>query len=94
MNELKYIIKDECPSDLDQIDDLRNWELFLKDCHVDYKLQYIVANEELQTFLTKEMSDLSLKDCPEIDIVCPEIDTMIRIQRISDEKLKKIILNE
>lgn len=92
MNELKYIIKDECPSDLAQIDDIRNWELFLKDCHVGYKLQYIVANEELQTFLTKKIDDLSFKNCPEIDIVCPEIDTTIRIQRISDEKLKKILL--
>lgn len=92
MNELKYIITDECPSDLPQIEEIRDWELFLKDCHVDYKFQYIVANDELKKFLTKKSSDLSLKDCPEIDIVCPQIDTTIRIQRIENEKLKKIVL--
>lgn len=92
MKDLKYILTNECPSDLDEIDEIKNWELFLKDCHVDYKFQYIVATDKLKNFLTEDLSDLSLKDCPEIDIVCPEIETTIRIQRISDENLKKIVL--
>lgn len=94
MNELKYIITDKCPSDLPQIDEIRDWELFLKDCHVDCSIQYIVANDELKAYLTKKSSDLSLKDCPEIDIACPQIDTTIRIQRIENEKLKKIVLSD
>ncbi len=92
MKKTKYIIKDECPSDLAQNDDIKNWELFLKDCNVDCKCQYIVANDHLKEFSTEQAGDLSLKDCPEIDIVCRDIDTTIRIQRISGRDLKKIIL--
>ena len=72
MEELKYIIIDECPEDLAQDDRIKKWEGFLRACHVDY-------NE-------------SLKDCPEVDFIMPQIDTKVRVKRISDKALGNIEL--
>lgn len=92
MSELKYIITDECPEVLAQDDVIKKWEDFLRDCHVDYKIQYIVANDGLKMMSTNQQNDESLKNCPEVDFIMPQIDTKVRFKRISDEDLCKIEL--
>lgn len=92
MKELKYIISGECPGDLQQDATIEEWKRFLDDCHVDYSIQYIVANDLLKERIADPFHKQSVKDCPEIDLVCPQIDTTIRIKRITDEELKKIVL--
>lgn len=88
--ELRYIISDECPADLSQNEEVEKWKRFLEDCHVDYKVKYIVANNELKDMYAEHKR--SEKDCPEIDIVCPQIDTTVKIKRIKDEELKQVRL--
>lgn len=91
MEELKYTIIDECPEDLTQDDVINKWKRFLEDCHVDYKVQYIVANDGLKMMSTQSYNE-SLKDCPEVDFIMPQIDTKVRIKRISDKALSDIEL--
>lgn len=97
-NDFKYIITDECPADLNPDEVVERWKRFLDDCHVDYTIKYIVANDKLKNMYAKTTPKHSpkemqaLKDCPEIDIVCPQIDATIRIKRISEEGLKNIVL--
>lgn len=90
--ELKYIITDECPADLSQNEEVEKWKRFLEDCHVDYRVKYIVANDELKDRIAEPYHKQSVKDCPEIDIVCPQIDTTVKIKRIKDEELKQVRL--
>ena len=92
MEELKYIIIDECPEDLAQDDRIKKWEGFLRACHVDYKIQYIVANDGLKIMSTDKQYNESLKDCPEVDFIMPQIDTKVRVKRISDKALGNIEL--
>lgn len=91
MEELKYIIIDKCPEGLAQDDIIKNWKRFLEDCHVDYKVQYIVANDGLKKMSTQSNNE-SLKDCPEVDFIMPQIDTKVRVKRISDKALGNIEL--
>lgn len=92
MEELKYIISDDCPADLIQNEVVKKWKRFLADCHVEYKVKYIVANDNLKDMLAEPYHKQSEKDCPEIDIICPQIDTAVRTQRISDKELKQVRL--
>lgn len=92
MEELKYTIIDECPEDLTRDDVINKWKRFLEDCHVDYKVQYIVANDELKMMSTNLLYNESQKDCPEVDFIMPQIDTKVRIKRISDKALSDIEL--
>ena len=91
MEELKYIITDECPEDLAQDDVINKWKRFLEECHVDYKIQYIVANDGLKMMSTQSNNE-SLKNRPEVDFIMPQIDTKVRIKRISDKALSDIEL--
>ncbi len=92
MEELKYIIIDKCPEDLAQDAVINEWKQFLEDCHVDFKIQYIVADDELKSYSTAERWKQSVKDCPEVDFIMPQIDTKVRIKRISDKALSDIEL--
>ncbi len=90
MDEYKYNYTEECPSDLVQNEVIEKWKRFLKDCHVDFKLKYIVANDNLKDCFTAQINKQSIKDCPEIDILMPQIETALRIKRISDDELREI----
>lgn len=92
MEELKYTIVDECPEDLVQDGVIKKWERFLEDCHVDYKIRYIVANDGLKKMSTNQQYNESLKDCPEVDFAMPQIDMKVRVKRISDKALGEIEL--
>lgn len=91
-NDYKYIITDECPVDLNQDEVVEKWKRFFDDCHVDYTIKYIVANDSLKRMTTVNPDNQSLKDCPEIDFILPQIEAMVRLKRISDKELKEVEL--
>lgn len=86
----KYEISDICPQNLANNPVIENWKNFLDDCHVDYKINYIVANDELKGRKTYQSNMQSVFECPEIDFIMPQIDTAVRIKRICDDQLKKV----
>lgn len=94
MEELKYLITDQCPADLIQNWEIEKWRRFLEACHLDYTIQYIIANDDLREWTTVRPDNQSLKDCPEIDFILPQIDAKVRFKRISDETLNKVDLIE
>lgn len=88
----KYEISDKCPQDLANDPVIEDWKIFLDDCHVDYKINYIVANDELKSRKTCQLSMQSVFECPEIDFLMPQIEMAMRIKRISDDELRKVEL--